>query len=87
MLCLDIEIPCCSPMFLPFRLILMSSECASSSVSLNALILKISLIMTLFGIFKPKVVISKWTGQVSNQGLASSQTTPLCQNERERIHG
>lgn len=57
-------------------LILMSPECASSSVSLNALILKISLIMAAFWIFKPKVVISKGTGQVSNQGACLFSNYP-----------
>ena len=69
MLSLGIEIPCCSPMFLSFCLILMSPECASSSVSLNALILKISLIMTLFGFSSPKSSLVKGQARFQTKGL------------------
>ena len=82
MLCLDIEIPCCSPMFLPFRLILMSSEYASSSVSLNALILKISLIMTLFGFSSPKSSLVNGQARFQTKGLPLLKL-PHCVRMRE----
>lgn len=69
MLCLGVEMPCCWPMFLPFPLILMSPECASRSISLNALILKISLIMTLFGFSSPKSSLVNGQARFQTKGF------------------